>query len=55
MTEQEYIIATNLAKIRLAIHALAETLGGDVKERAIALEAMYQWQDRLEKAVKTRG
>jgi len=55
VTEREYIDATNLAKLRLAIHALSQTMGADVKERQQAMEAMYAWQDRLEKVVKTRN
>lgn len=29
MTEAEYIIATNLARVRTSINALRETLGGE--------------------------
>ena len=54
MTEKEYVDATNLAKLRLAIHALSQTIGADVRERQAAIAAMYAWQDKLEKVVKTR-
>lgn len=53
MTEQEYIDATNLAKLRLAIHALSQTLtdSSDAPLKDEALTAMYRWQDALEKVV----
>ncbi len=56
MTEQEYIDATNLAKIRTAktiIHdCLAMTKDEEGMQTAIRV-ALRRWEERLEAAVRT--
>jgi hypothetical protein len=58
MTEEEYIDATNLAKLRMAVHALGNTIRVTEQDKAAfqkAIEPLDEWVGRLEKKVKTRG
>jgi hypothetical protein len=55
MTEREYIDATNLAKARLALAALASVLPAGPEEQRLvteALQAMRAFVDSLEKRVR---
>ena len=56
MTEQEYIDATNLAKIRATKNILRDFFPqGDMDEKdfRIAFDAMVRIEDRLTKIVRT--
>jgi len=53
MTEQEYIYATNKAKVNIAYDILSDTLITDEdttiteKERTKLIRTIYNWRDRL--------
>jgi hypothetical protein len=57
MTEQEYIAATNLAKVRMAIHVVRDILPGfdgvttDESQSKI-MQALCDWQEGLQVVVK---
>lgn len=56
MTEDDFILATNLARVRLAIHAVAELYAGTARDRASIGEVVRtlsemerRWDEKLEK------
>lgn len=58
MTEAEYIAATNLAKVRIAISVVSEILPGfdgvtTDEGQQIILGELYKWQDDLTAIVKS--
>jgi hypothetical protein len=60
MTEQEYIDATNLAKVRAAKNVLRDYFpwpedGPDQRDWHTAMRAMRRLEERLEKLVKTES
>lgn len=59
MTELEYINATNLAKLRIAVYALSSTIlphgGAQRAYRESASQALHNWIDYLERVVETRS
>lgn len=57
MTEQEYIDATNLAKIRTAKVIVYDCLPMRADEQELQLEirrALRRWEEKLEGLVRTR-
>lgn len=52
MTESEYINATNLAKLRIASHAVA-TCAGSCEQRMKVLDVLDPWIAMLEEVVRT--
>lgn len=60
MKEREYIDLTNLAKLRLAIHAIRDCLEMEHDEgvaRTESLKYLIAWQDKLSDKIKvtTKG
>lgn len=54
MTENDYILCTNVAKLRLAITAISSMLPMNLKDsdsRDIALQALESWLERIEQAI----
>lgn len=59
MTEQEYIDATNLAKVRCALAVLREIIlldGSTVPpgEHGLVMRTVCDWKERLTEKVKTK-
>lgn len=57
MTEQEYIDATNLAKLRSTKNVLRDVLPMTPAEETLfrkAMIALTEWEDELTKKVKTK-
>jgi hypothetical protein len=57
MTEQQYIDTTNLAKVRIAVTVVRDTLAMNSDEeayRSTALRSLLDWQEKLEALVRTQ-
>lgn len=57
MKEQQYIDTTNLAKVRIAVNVVRDTLAMNSDEeahRSTALRALLNWQERLEALVRAQ-